>query len=147
MLASQWPTAEVIQKMISFHERTLANIQHSQWGQQTDIRQCMTPSHTPLVLSQPALEDSAQLPLGDTVTCLTTIHSIPRGNVENERNPTEEREVPIPSWDGLAAYRERWYQNPLQLEKTTAQWTLWKCQGHWTFVVPWAHVKLWYHRT
>ena len=42
---------------------------------------------------------------------------------ELERNPTEERDVPIPSWDGLAAYRERWYQNPLELEKTTVQRT------------------------
>ena len=37
-------------KTISFHERTLANIQHSQWGQQADIRQCTMPLHTPLVL-------------------------------------------------------------------------------------------------
>ena len=50
------------------------------------------------------------------MTGLATIHSIPRGNVENGRNPTEEREVTIPSQDGLAAYRERWYQNPLKLE-------------------------------
>ena len=55
------------------------------------------PLHTPVVLQQAVQEDSAQLPLEDTVTCLATIHSIPRGNVENERNPTEEREVPIPS--------------------------------------------------
>ena len=102
-------------KMISFHKRTLTNVWHSQWGWQANIRQCATPLHTPLVLWQSVLEDSAQLPLGNTVTCLATIHSIPRGNVENERNPTEEREVPIPSQDGLAAYRERWYQNPLML--------------------------------
>ena len=38
-----------------------------------------------------------------------------------KRNPTEEREVPIPSQDRLAAYRERWYQDPLELEKMTAQ--------------------------
>ena len=112
-------------KTISFHERTLANIWHLQWGWQADIRQCATPLHTPIVLWQSVLEDSAQLPSGDTVTCLTTIHSIPRGNVETERNPTEEREVPIPSQDGLAAYRERWYQDPLKMENMTVQWMLW----------------------
>ena len=79
------------------------------------------PLHTPLVLLQSVLEDSTQLPLGDTMTCLATIHSIPSGNMENEGNTTEEREVPIPSQDGLAAYRERGYQNPLELEETTAQ--------------------------
>ena len=78
----------------------------------------------------------AQLPLGDTVTYLATIHSIPRGNMENEGNPTEEREVRIQSQDGLAAYRERCFQNPLELEKTTAWWTSWNCQGQWTLKLP-----------
>ena len=68
------------------------------------------------------LEDSAQLPSGETVTCLATIHSIPRGNVETKRNPTEDREVLLPSQDGLAAFRERWYQDPLRIqEKMTVQ--------------------------
>ena len=49
-----WPAGgqqqKSYKKMISFHKRTLENVQHSQWGWQADIRQCMTPSHTPLVL-------------------------------------------------------------------------------------------------
>ena len=83
---------------------------------EANIRQCTTPSHTSIVQ-----EDSAQLPLGDTVTSFATIHSIPRGNVETMRNPTARREVPISSQDGLAAYQERWYQDPLEQMKNTAQ--------------------------
>ena len=47
-----------------------------------------------------------------------TIHSIPRGNVETMRNPTVKREVLMSSWDGLAAYQERWYQaGPTQADE------------------------------
>ena len=99
MSAGQWPTAEVIQKMISFCERTLVNVQHLQCGQQANIRQCATQSHTPIVQ-----EDSAPLPLGDTVTSFATVHSIPRGNVETMRHPTAKSEVPRSSQYGLAAY-------------------------------------------
>ena len=55
---------------------------------EANIRQCVTPSHTPIVE-----EDSAQLPMGDTVTCLAAIHSVPRGNVETTKNPTVKRKV------------------------------------------------------
>ena len=56
---------------------------------------------------------------------LATIHSIPRGNVETTRNPTVKREVLISPQDRLAAYQERWYQDPLEQMKNTGQWTLW----------------------
>ena len=157
MLAGQWPTAEVIQKNDFFPWKNTCK--H------------MTFTVRPTGWHQ-AVHDTITYTISAVTTCAgglcpvtigghcdlsyhNPLHS--QGSVENERNPTEEREVPIPSWDGLAAYRERWYQNPLKLEKTTAHvWTLWKCQGHWTLKVPGAlnicgamgmHVKLWYHRT
>ena len=65
---------------------------------------------------------------------LATIHSVPRGNVETMRNPTAKREVLISPWYGLAAYQERWYQDPLEQMKNTAQLTFY--QAHLTLIVP-----------
>ena len=62
---------------------------------------------------------------GDAVTCIATIHSVPRGNMETTRNPTTRKEVSRSSGGGLAAYQERWYQDPFMKMKKTAQWTLW----------------------
>ena len=126
-------------KMISFRERTLVNVQHLQWGQQADIGQCATPSHTSIVQ-----EDSALLPMGDTVNSIATIHSVPRGNVETMRNPTAKREVLISSQEGLATYQERCTRTNLsgckilcsELCDSARGTEHCKCQGHLTLIVP-----------
>ena len=69
-------------------------------GQHQAVQDTIT--HTPIVLV-----DSAQLPMGGTVTSIAAIHPIPRGDVETMRNPTVKREVLESSQKGLEAYPER----------------------------------------
>ena len=59
------------------------------------------------------LWDSAQLPLWDAMICDSETGSVPWGNVKTWRTSQSRGEEPIPSWDGLATYPERWLQNPL----------------------------------
>ena len=151
-----WPVADAwscTKKTISFNKRTLVNIWHLQWGWQADIGQCTTPLHT-----QIEQEDSAQLPTGDTVSGIATIHSIPRGECgDNKETHNKEgsstfiprstgslsREVvPGPTHEGKD-YTVNLVIVPGALNSNSARGTEHcKCQGHWTFVVPWAHMTI-----
>ena len=119
---------------------------------EADIRQCVTPLHTPIVLWQSVLEDSAQLPLGDCeLSYCNPLHSWGECGDWKEPHRRGGSSNSIPRWTG-SLQREvvpgsTWageddctvnfviVSGALNIE-SARDTELWKCQGHWTLKVP-----------
>ena len=101
MLAGQQLTLKVIQKSISFGKRTVVNV-FSKWPTGQSQAVCDPITHFASANYQ-VLEDSAQIPLWDTMICDTVTHCVPRGNVEHRRTPwgRRGRVNPILRWSGF----------------------------------------------
>ena len=112
-------------KMVSFCEKTAANVQHFQSSQQADTWQCVIPSHTSLVQGNMCWRTLPKYHCRMPWSMIQRLIPFPEGMLKPGELPRVEGEEPIPSWDGLATYPERWSQNLLvwARRKKTVQWT------------------------
>ena len=102
MSAGRLPTPKVIQKTVSFHETTAANVWHFQSGQQANIWQCTIPSHTSQVQGTMCWGTLPKYHCGIPWSVTQKTRSILWGNVKTltTSQSIEGGTNPIPRWSG-----------------------------------------------